>query len=161
MASRDNAMYIIVRLSLARKMMNFANTLKAEISRITRRELRSELQSLRKSSAQYRSDIAALKRRVAEFERMVRQLGKASTREKPGPIAGTKLNLRFRSQGVSAQRKRLGVSAANFGAIIGVSAQTVYNLEQGKTKPGPAQLEALHRVRKLGKRDVAAQLASR
>ncbi|MDZ4073711.1 MAG: hypothetical protein U1E04_03055 [Hylemonella sp.] len=47
-------------------MANFASLLKTEISRIARKEIRAETEILKKASAQYRSDIAALKRRLAE-----------------------------------------------------------------------------------------------
>jgi len=43
-------------------MANIASLLKSEISRIARKEVRAETQTLKKASAQYRSDIAALKR---------------------------------------------------------------------------------------------------
>ena len=43
-------------------MPNLGSVLKAEISRLARREINRELQTLRKQSAQYRGDIAALKR---------------------------------------------------------------------------------------------------
>ena len=48
-------------------MSNIAAALKAEIIRLARRELRDETAKLKKASAHYRSDIAALKRRSAEM----------------------------------------------------------------------------------------------
>lgn len=38
-------------------MAQFAQILKSEIVRLARKEIRSEVQSLRKAAAQYRSDI--------------------------------------------------------------------------------------------------------
>ena len=65
-------------------MANIGTLLKEEISRLTRKELRIETQSLKKASAQYRSDIAALKRRTAELEQQLSRLGKTL---KSSPVA--------------------------------------------------------------------------
>ena len=54
-------------------MSNIASVLKEEISRIARKEIRRETASLKKSSTMYRSEIAALKRRVHELERQLRR----------------------------------------------------------------------------------------
>ena len=54
-------------------MPNIAAVLKEEIARVARKELRGDTARFKKASAQYRSDIAALKRRITELEK---QLGK-------------------------------------------------------------------------------------
>jgi len=41
----------------------------------------------------------------------------------------------FLGQVVHAQRKRLGLSAADYAKLIGVSSLTVYNWEHGRTRP--------------------------
>ena len=45
-------------------MPNIASILKSEISRVARKELRGETQALKKSNAQYRTQIAELRRRL-------------------------------------------------------------------------------------------------
>ena len=50
-------------------MTNFAAQLKAEISRIAKKEVRTETKQLKKASVGYRSEIAALKRRLIELEK--------------------------------------------------------------------------------------------
>ncbi|MBU3710921.1 MAG: helix-turn-helix transcriptional regulator [Limnohabitans sp.] len=55
--------------------------------------------------------------------------------------------------------KRYVFPAAEMGQLLGVSAQSVYHWETGKTKPRASQLAAIAAVRKMGKRDVAAELA--
>ena len=57
-------------------MSNLATTLKEEISRVARKEVRRETMALKKASAAYRSEIATLKRRALELERQLRLLGK-------------------------------------------------------------------------------------
>ena len=51
-------------------MLNIATVLKAEITRVARRQVRGETLRLKKASGQYRTDIAALKRRVAALEKL-------------------------------------------------------------------------------------------
>lgn len=142
--------------------MNLATALKSEISRVARKELRGETKTLKKSSAQYRGDIATLKRRVADLEKTVRTLAKialrGSARSAPQSPA---TKIRFSPQSISAQRKRLGLSASDFGSLVGVSAQSIYHWEQGKSRPRESQMPAIHAVRQMGKRDAAAQLAAR
>jgi hypothetical protein len=54
-------------------MPNIATLLKGEISRIARKEVRAETESLKKQSSQYRGQIAALKRQVADLEKLLRK----------------------------------------------------------------------------------------
>lgn len=143
-------------------MPNLAALLKSEISRIARKEVRAETQAFKKASAQYRADIAALKRRIASLESALRKLGKTSlVSRKAAAEASTPQSLRFRVGGFAALRKKLGLSAAEMGQLLGVSAQSVYHWESGKSKPRAAQLAAIAQVRKLGKREAAARLAQK
>ena len=141
-------------------MTNFAQQLKSEISRIARKEVRAETQALKKASAQYRTEIAALKRRIASLEASVKK-APGSRAQKPETVeeGGDSPSLRFRVAGFAALRKKLGLSAAEMGKLIGVSAQSVYHWETGKTKPRASQLQAISAARKMGKREVAAKLS--
>ncbi len=140
-------------------MANLANFLRSEISRIARKEIRSEMQTLRKASTQYRSEIAALKRRSVEQQRLISALRKHVSTVASAPETDDTPKLRFRPAGFASLREKLDVSAAEMGQLIGVSAQTIYHWEQGKSKPRAAQLAAIATVRKLGKRAVKARLA--
>jgi DNA-binding transcriptional regulator YiaG len=141
-------------------MSTFANQLKNEISRLAKKEVRAEVQALKKASAAYRGEIAALKRRIAGLESQVKKLGKGGGRAKVVEAEESSAEgLRFRVAGFVSLRKKLGISAAEMGQLLGVSAQSVYHWETGKTKPRASQLAAIAAVRKMGKRDVAAKLA--
>ena len=141
-------------------MTNFAQQLKSEISRIARKEVRAETQALKKASAQYRTEIAALKRRIASLEAALKKGPKVQAQKSETAEEGSDSpSLRFRVAGFAALRKKLGLSAAEMGTLIGVSAQSVYHWETGKTKPRASQLQAISAVRKLGKQDVAAKLS--
>ena len=49
--------------------MNIAAVLRSEISRLARKELKTETEALKKVSAKHRAEIAALKREVADLQR--------------------------------------------------------------------------------------------
>lgn len=138
-------------------MANIASFLKSEISRLARKEIRTETESLKKASAQYRSDIATLKRRLAEQDRLIAQLRKGKPVNKAEDEEDSP-SLRFRSDGFASLRKKLGLSAADMGQLLGVSLQTVYHWEKGQSKPRSSQLKTIADVRKLGKRGAAARL---
>ena len=140
-------------------MPNFASSLKAEITRLARKEVRSETEILKKASAQYRSDIAALKRQVAALGRQQARIAKKGL-GKAVPVAegeGT-TKFRFGAKRFAAQRQKLGLSAGDMGALIGVSAQTIYNWEAEKSRPRQQQLAAIAAIRSMGKRQIKAQL---
>lgn len=109
-------------------MSTFANQLKSEISRLAKKEVRAETQALKKASTQYRSEIAALKRRLAGLEAQIKKQGKGAGRvkaaEKTDEESGA--SHRFRVAGFAALRKKLNISAAEMGKLLGVSAQSVY-----------------------------------
>lgn len=140
-------------------MPNIASVLKEEITRLARKELRSETVTLKKVSAQYRSEIAALKRRVAVLEQQLSRLGKRTTRETAVPATSDMVGrVRFTAKGLRAQRQRLGLSAADFGTLLGVSAQTIYNWEAESTYPRESQVAAIAALRGVGKREAGDRL---
>lgn len=138
-------------------MPDFASALKAEILRLARKEVRQEIEGLRKTVAQHRSELAELKRRLAALEKASahRPAAQPQATEAPEEGEGPK---RFNAKGFASHRKRLGISAAEAGALIGVSAQTVYGWENGSSRPRRSQLAAIGAFRKMGKRQVKARL---
>ena len=142
-------------------MPNIATLLKSEISRVARKELRSETLSLKKATRTYRSEIAALKRRMQELEHQLRRLSRHSVKAPPVENkSAIDEGLRFSAKGLISQRKRLGLSAAQCGLLVGASAQSIYNWEVGKVRPRAKHLAAIASLRALGKREVTARLAA-
>ncbi|MDP2811496.1 MAG: helix-turn-helix transcriptional regulator [Rhodocyclaceae bacterium] len=140
-------------------MPNIATVLKEEVARLVRKQLRGETENLKKASGRYRLEIAAMKRRIEALEKQLSRL-ESLTRKNATPVAAAEspVRLRFKPQGVRAQRTRLDLSAPEMGALLGVSAQTIYNWEAGTTRPRPEQLAAFAAVRKMGKREIRARL---
>ena len=140
-------------------MPNIATVLKEEIARVARKEVRGEILKLKKASTQYRSEIAALKRRAQALEQQIKRLGKtAAKKTRAAPAEEPATALRFSAKGLAKQRQRLGLSAASTAALMGVSALSVYKWESGKTRPRASQLPAIASLRKLSKKEAAARL---
>jgi DNA-binding transcriptional regulator YiaG len=141
------------------KLANIASALKEEITRLARKEIRGETEGLKKASAQYRSEIAALKRRVTSLEQQLSRIGKTVSKNveaKAKPEGEPQA--RFTAKGFITLRKRLGLTAAEIGQLLAVSAQTIYNWEAGNSSPREKQLAHVVSLRKMGKREVAAAL---
>lgn len=138
-------------------MPNLSTVLKAEIIRLARKELKTELAHLRKQVASHRTALASLKRQLAEVERQTKRQGRTTAQESAAtPAEGAAL--RFSAKGLKTLRAKLGLSAADMGRLMGVSGQSVYNWEAEKARPQRAQLEALQGVRRIGKREAWAKL---
>ena len=139
-------------------MSNLGSVLKNEITRLARKEVRVHLEPLRKANANYRREIAELKRQIAALSRDSRAAGRtnaAAVADAPAEDAPTP---RFSAKGLRSLRTRLGLSAADFGALAGVSGQSIYNWETGKAVPRKSQIHALAAMRALGKREAKARL---
>lgn len=140
-------------------MPNIASVLKEEVLRLARKEVRSATEGLKKASATYRSEIAALKRRLAALEK---ELGRSRAPRPAGPDSDGDqeggVKIRYSAKRLARQRQKLGLSAADMGLLLGVSAQTVYNWEAEKSRPRRSQLPAIAALRGLGKRQVKARL---
>jgi DNA-binding transcriptional regulator YiaG len=141
-------------------MPDIATALKSEISRIARKAIRSETDDFKKASSQYRSHIADLRRRVDALER---ELKKASRGARAEPAAAPShgpeaMQRRFSPARLAATRKKLELSAADFGALIGVTGQSIYKWESGDARPRAKQLEAIASVRGIGKREAIGRL---
>lgn len=138
-------------------MPNLGSVLKIEISRLARKEIKSQVDPLKKTNASYRRDLAELKRQVASLERALRSVGKDKPKASP---EGESTVPRFTAKGLKSLRKKLGLSAADFGKLAGVSAQSINSWEAGKAVPRKSQQASLAGLRGIGKKEAKARLLS-
>ena len=163
-------------------MASLATTLKEEISTLARREVRRQTASADKAAVRCARDIAALKREVQALEHGLASLGapppgpaaapkKTSGHASPGRRAAKKASVTsasakpspqspFSGEALKAHRERLGLSAENYGKLLGASALSIYNWEQGKARPRKRSVDACMVIRRIGKREAAKRLAS-
>jgi DNA-binding XRE family transcriptional regulator len=142
-------------------MPNLAATLKAEISRLARKEVRAETESLRKTVAALRVDLQTTKKKLRELEAQSRK----PSRARPAPTTSAEVEpsspdarFRFSAKGLASNRKRLGLSADDFGRLVGATGQAVAGWERGANKPREKYLPAIAELRGIGKREVAKRL---
>jgi DNA-binding transcriptional regulator YiaG len=137
-------------------MASLGSILKNEITRLSRKEARVQVEPLRKANSIYRRDIAELKRQVTMLQRQVAVLSRVGATPTE-PNAKTKPT-RFVAKGLRSLRARLGLSAADFGKLAGASGQSIYNWESGKAVPRHGQMAVLADLRGLSKKQAQARL---
>jgi hypothetical protein len=136
--------------------MSIMNELKAEISRLSRKEIRKELEPVKRVNATQRGLIANLRRDVTELQKEVARLQKAAgkTVSEPSDVEEAP-GLRISGKGVRSLRKRLGITQIELSKLAGVSHQSVVRWEKtaGKIpfrkKETPGRMQ---QIRTMGKR---------
>ena len=68
---------------------------------------------------------------------------------------------RFSAKGLATQRRRLALSAHDCGLLLGASGQSVYNWEDGKSRPGRSFLIAIAALKSLTKKQAEEVLEVR
>jgi DNA-binding transcriptional regulator YiaG len=105
-------------------MSNVAKALRAEISRVSRKEAKSAVDSIAKSNIALKKIMVDLKRRIAALEKENKRLLTGVRREKaespPKPIEENK-KARFTSKSIHSLRSKLGLSQAAFAKLVGVT----------------------------------------
>jgi DNA-binding transcriptional regulator YiaG len=137
---------------------NFASVFKDHVIRLARQQARKEVAKLKKASAQHRRDLAALKRVIANLQKQVKNAGApvqaGAAESQPEALE----NVRFSARSVKAQRQKLGLSAKDFGKLVGVTALAIYNWEQGKSRPRAHHLANFVAIRGIGRREAYQRL---
>jgi DNA-binding transcriptional regulator YiaG len=149
-------------------MANFATVMKAEVSRLARKEVRAQLEGFRKVVSALRTEVSALKKQVRQLEAEARRQGKATSRGRPGQpehaaastagVAPETSRFRFSQKGFASNRKRLGLSAREVGRLVGTTEQSIYAWERGASRPQGRFLPAIAELRGVGKREAARRL---
>jgi DNA-binding transcriptional regulator YiaG len=140
-------------------MPNITQVLNDQVRRTARREIARQTRSTRRLTTQHRRDIAALKRQVAQLQKAVSFLEQQEKRRVARePVPQEKEAVRFRPGGLKSHRMRLGLSADDYGRLIGVSGQSVYMWESGRTRPRKEQLSRIASLRRIGKREAHRRL---
>lgn len=141
-------------------MSNVVNALKQEVLRLAKREAKAQVGKARKAVSQYRHEVARLKRLLAQREREVKYLRRQAQSDKVQSEDARLAGVRHSARSVAAQRRRLGLSVADYARLVGVSPLSVYAWEQGRSRPRWTQLIALVAVRGISKKAAMARLAN-
>ena len=144
-------------------MSTFVKSFKDEVTRLARKEAKAAVAPVRKPSGATRSALADLKRRVAALEKETRRLStlqaklSSSYSLQPNNLQPSP---RITGKGMRALRRKLRLSAALFGKLLGVSGQAVYQWEK---RNGPLHVRqttrtAILSIRTLGAREAKVRL---
>ncbi len=143
-------------------MASFADSLKHEIARVARKEMKAEITSLRKATTAHRTEIAALKRQLKQAQVQINRLEKGAAKVSkgiapdvapatPGSRPGRKIS--FTGARMLNDRKRLGFTQAQIAKLLGVSSLTAWKWETGKAAPRKSRVPEVVRRLKMGKRE--------
>lgn len=140
-------------------MPNITATQKSEVIKLARKEISSQVREVKKESAQNRREIANLRRIVAKLQIQLGGGNETVAGKTTAHVSNeAKPRIRFSSKGLSTERKRLGLSADDYGKLVGVSAQSIYNWEREFTRPRKDHLRQIASVRGIGKKEAHARL---
>lgn len=142
-------------------MPNIGQAFKAEIVRISRKEIKGSVHPLHRSTIGTKKTIVELKRRIAVLEsenKRVLSFFKNAQQPTVSPEAAQKA--RVTSKGIRKLRAKVGLSQDAFARLLNVSSQAVYAMEHkdGRIKLRPATLANLLLVREMGKREIKKRL---
>lgn len=145
-------------------MSTFSSAFHAEVIRMARKELKPELQGMRKAVTSHRSEIAALKREVkalaSQLKATRRHVPKAAEPEAASAErASAKPHGEFHPDVLRQMRTAQGIKQAQLATLLGVSSLSVYKWETRGITPRAAQLARIDEVRKMGPRKALAALA--
>jgi DNA-binding transcriptional regulator YiaG len=145
-------------------MPNFAQALKAEIVRLSRKEIKAAVNPIRASNVALKKNVRELKKIVLSLKTENKRLSDfcENIRETQPAVSPEKAEkARFTSRGIRILRTKLGLSQNSFAKLLGVSNQAVYAMEhkEGRLKFRPATLSTLLCVREMGKREAQRRLA--
>ena len=145
-------------------MNTFSNAFRSEVIRMARKELKPELQDLRKTLTTHRSEIAALKREVKALatalkatQRQVKTVG-APVEAVKATAPKTPQKVPVQAEALQEKRSALGLTQKDMATLLGASALSVYKWESGQVQPRAAQLERIAVVLRMSKRTALAKL---
>jgi len=140
-------------------MPNVATVLKSEISRLSKRVVKQQVAPIQSAATTQRKQLAALRKQVQQLQRQVALLQRAAEKSAPPvPSDDGGRQFRFTAKGLRSLRKRLDVSAEEFGTLVEVTGHTVFAWEGERSAPRSKHLPAIAALRKIGKREARARL---
>ena len=144
-------------------MGKLETTIKSEIIRLSKRELRKISVPLRRDVRSLKSTVPQIRKAVLGLQRLTtlqqKELGKRKI-----PLEATPEEVkasRFSPRLIRSLRRHLGITQKELAILTGVTIGAVNSWESGKFKPKEAKKGIIVALRKLGRRDVRKLLDER
>jgi DNA-binding transcriptional regulator YiaG len=131
-------------------------TIKSEIVRLAKREMRKTSAPLGRDVRLLKSTVSQLRKTVTALERFAAHQQK-DLRKRKIPLEATPEEVkksRFSPALIQSLRKNLGISQKELAILAGVTVGAAHLWEKGKFKPGDEKKAVMVALRKLGRRDV-------
>ena len=142
-------------------MGKLESTIKSEIQRLAKREVRSTFLPLRREVRGLRLRLSTLSRGITSLNRMTKELRLEETKPKLEATPEEVKASRLTPDRIRGLRKKLGISMRELATLTGFSLSAILSWEKGKFKPGGEKKAALVALRKLRKREVRKLLAEK
>jgi len=144
-------------------MGKLEQTLKSEITRLAKKQLRATCLPLAREVRRLKRTVSTLCKTVAGLARLgtelqaERQAQRAKLAAAPEQVKASRISPAL----IRKLRARLGITQRELATLVGVSASAVGSWEYGKAKPEGRNREALVALRKLGRREARGILAAK
>jgi len=140
-------------------MPNVMSVLKAEITRLAKKEAKAAVDPVRKPSIGARKALADLKQRVGTLEKRVKGLNALLSKiPQPQTEAPVTEKARITAKGMRSLRRKLRLTREQFAKLVGITASGVYLWEK---KNGPLRVREATRAAILAIRNLTAGEAKR
>ena len=110
--------------------MSVIKELQSEITRLARKEIKKELEPIKRVNAAQRGYIADLRRDVTELQKEVARLQNAAGKAVPVAVEEPEGRFWISGKGVLSLRNKLGLTQAGLAELAGVSTQSVVKWEK-------------------------------
>ena len=143
-------------------MGKIEQTLKSEITRLAKKQLRATCLPLTRDVRQLKRTVSALRKTVAVLAKLGAEFQAQRTVERarlaavPEEVSTARISPLL----IKKLRRRLGITQGELATLVGVSHSAVCSWEYEKAKPEGRNREALVALRKLGRREVRRILAT-
>jgi len=141
-------------------MPRFEPILRAEITRLARKEVRAAVSPFIKRLTSLRREVARLKQTVAQQRKLIGH--QRSILQKTGPQISIDEDsgkpTRLSPPLIKKLRKRLNISQIELAQLLSVSPSSVAFWEQGRNKPSASARNKIVALRQLGRREIRALL---
>ncbi len=143
-------------------MGKIESTIKSEIERLAKHEVRTVFRPLRKEVWGIRLKLSNLLKAFAPMNRLAKEISESKAIEPQLGASPEEVKAsRFTPERIRHLREKLGISQRELGVLVGATTGAVLSWEKGKFKPQGEKKAALVALRKVRKRDVKKMLAEK
>ncbi len=143
-------------------MGKLESTIKSEIQRLAKQEVRATFVPLRKEVWIMKLKLSNLLKEFTVLDRLAKEISKSKSTElileaTPEEVKASRIT----PDRIRGLRKKLGISMRELGVLTGTSVGAVLSWEKGKFRPKGEKKAALVALRKVRKREVMKLLAEK